>query len=55
MQLPGTGTPGSRASAAAALGEHTREILEEFGYPAEEIDRLVRNAIVIDGTRKVKK
>jgi crotonobetainyl-CoA:carnitine CoA-transferase CaiB-like acyl-CoA transferase len=55
MQLPGTGTPGSRAPASASLGEHTREILEDFGYPAEEIDRFVRTAIVIDGKRKVQK
>ena len=53
MQLPGTGSSGSSAPAAAAVGEHTREILGECGYPAEEIDRLVRDAVVIDGKRKV--
>jgi crotonobetainyl-CoA:carnitine CoA-transferase CaiB-like acyl-CoA transferase len=55
MQLPGTGMPGARVPASAALGQHTREILEEFGYPTEEIDRLVRTAIVIDGKRKIQK
>jgi crotonobetainyl-CoA:carnitine CoA-transferase CaiB-like acyl-CoA transferase len=55
MQLPGTATAGSRAPASASLGEHTREILEDFGYPAEEIDRFIRTAIVIDGKRKVQK
>ena len=55
MQIPGTGTSGSRVSASAALGEHTREILEEFGYAAEEVDRLLRKAVVVDGKRKVQK
>lgn len=53
MQMPGTGSSGFRASASAALGEHSREILGEHGYPAEEIDRLIREAVVIDGKRKV--
>jgi crotonobetainyl-CoA:carnitine CoA-transferase CaiB-like acyl-CoA transferase len=53
MQLPGTGSSGSSALASAAVGEHTREILEECGYLAEEIDRLIRDAVVIDGKRKV--
>jgi crotonobetainyl-CoA:carnitine CoA-transferase CaiB-like acyl-CoA transferase len=55
MQLPGTGMPGARVPASASLGQHTYEILEEFGYPTEEIDRLVRTAIVIDGKRKIQK
>jgi crotonobetainyl-CoA:carnitine CoA-transferase CaiB-like acyl-CoA transferase len=53
MQLPGTGSSGSTAAASAAVGEHTREILEECGYLAEEIDRLIRDAVVIDGKRRV--
>jgi formyl-CoA transferase len=33
--------------AAPQLGQHTREILAGFGYPAEEIDRLRRAGVVI--------
>jgi crotonobetainyl-CoA:carnitine CoA-transferase CaiB-like acyl-CoA transferase len=32
--------------AAPALGQHSREILTEIGYPAEEIDRLLGAGVV---------
>jgi crotonobetainyl-CoA:carnitine CoA-transferase CaiB-like acyl-CoA transferase len=34
-------TPGSVRRGAPILGEHTREILAEYGYSAAEIDRLI--------------
>jgi crotonobetainyl-CoA:carnitine CoA-transferase CaiB-like acyl-CoA transferase len=52
MLVPGTGAPNTRLPASAALGEHTCEILQELNYPAEEIQRLVRTAVVVDGKRK---
>jgi crotonobetainyl-CoA:carnitine CoA-transferase CaiB-like acyl-CoA transferase len=39
-------TPGSITSHAPELGEHTRPILEELGYSAEEIDRLKNSGIL---------
>jgi crotonobetainyl-CoA:carnitine CoA-transferase CaiB-like acyl-CoA transferase len=33
--------------AAPQLGQHSREILESFGYPAEEIERLRGAGVVI--------
>jgi len=40
-------TPGSVRRAPPVLGEHTREILAELGYRAEEIDQLVRDGAAV--------
>ena len=42
---PGSG-PGGALSPAPRLGEHTREILAEFGFAAQEIQALERSGIV---------
>lgn len=55
MLLPGTGAAKQRVPASAALGEHTYEILEEYGHSAAEIGRLVEAGTVIDGKRKEQK
>lgn len=39
-------TPGSIRSHAPDLGEHTREILEELGLPAEKIEELQKSGVV---------
>jgi len=39
-------TPTEVACAAPILGEHTREVLREFGYPDAEIDRFVTEGVV---------
>lgn len=39
-------TRGELSAPAPDLGAHTREVLEEFGIPAEEIDRLARGGVV---------
>ena len=39
-------TPTETARAAPMLGEHTREVLREFGYTDAEIDRFVAEGIV---------
>jgi crotonobetainyl-CoA:carnitine CoA-transferase CaiB-like acyl-CoA transferase len=44
-------TPGGVRRAAPLLGEHTREVLAEHGYPAAEIDALVAAGVVLDGAR----
>ena len=49
---PYSGAPHTRLPASAALGEHTGEILQELNYPTDEIQRLVRTAVVVDGKRK---
>jgi crotonobetainyl-CoA:carnitine CoA-transferase CaiB-like acyl-CoA transferase len=40
-------TPGSVRSAAPVYGQHTREVLGEFGYAAAEIDALVATRTVV--------
>jgi len=40
-------TPGSVHHGAPQLGEHTREVLKEYGYSEAEIDRLAGNGDVI--------
>jgi crotonobetainyl-CoA:carnitine CoA-transferase CaiB-like acyl-CoA transferase len=35
---------------APGLGEHTRELLTELGYPAERIDDLVARSVVVSGS-----
>ena len=40
-------TPGGVAAGAPRLGEHSREILAEHGYAADEIDRLIAAKAVI--------
>ncbi len=39
-------TPAAAAAAAPPLGEHTSEVLEGFGYSAEEIDKLREEGVV---------
>jgi crotonobetainyl-CoA:carnitine CoA-transferase CaiB-like acyl-CoA transferase len=39
-------TPGKVASAAPLFGEHTREVLAQYGYSAEEIETLVAEGAV---------
>jgi len=39
-------TPTEAARAAPMLGEHTREVLREFGYQDAEIDRFVAEGVV---------
>lgn len=48
INIPGTPglEPGSFAATAPHLGEHSREILREAGYPAGEIDELISAAAV---------
>lgn len=46
-------TPGSVRRAAPALGEHTREVLLEYGFSAAEADALAAcGAVMIPGTTK---
>jgi len=40
-------TPASLRRAAPIYGEHTREILEEAGYGASDIDALIANKVVV--------
>ena len=40
-------TPGKVARAAPVLGQHTREVLAEFGFPAAEIDALVASGAAL--------
>jgi crotonobetainyl-CoA:carnitine CoA-transferase CaiB-like acyl-CoA transferase len=42
-------TPARVTRPAPALGEHTREVLAEAGYPADEIDALVAEGVVVAG------
>jgi crotonobetainyl-CoA:carnitine CoA-transferase CaiB-like acyl-CoA transferase len=39
-------TPAGRAHAAPLLGQHTRDVLREFGYSEEEIDTLIARGVV---------
>jgi crotonobetainyl-CoA:carnitine CoA-transferase CaiB-like acyl-CoA transferase len=43
-------TPAQVDRAAPLLGEHTREVLQEFGYDDEAIDRLVADGVVAERT-----
>ena len=40
-------TPGKVSRAAPVLGEHTREVLAEFGFSADEIDALVASGAAL--------
>jgi len=40
------GTPAVAPKPAPALGEHTRAVLAEFGYTADEIDALIAEGVV---------
>jgi len=41
-----SGTPAEIRRPAPALGEHTREILAEIGYTADEIDGLRADGVI---------
>ena len=41
-----SGTPASIRRRAPALGEHTREVLEDGGFTAGEIDALLESGVV---------
>ncbi len=45
-------TPGTVASSAPVYGQHTREILEQAGYAAAEIDQLVAERVVAEPTQR---
>jgi crotonobetainyl-CoA:carnitine CoA-transferase CaiB-like acyl-CoA transferase len=40
-------TPGAVTAPAPALGEHTREVLAEFGFGGAEIETLIREGAVV--------
>ncbi len=42
-------TPGKVARAAPTLGQHSREILAEYGFTRDEIERFVKNGAVAAG------
>ncbi len=42
-------TPGKVSRAAPLLGQHTREVLEEFGFSRAEIDALVQSGAAVAG------
>jgi crotonobetainyl-CoA:carnitine CoA-transferase CaiB-like acyl-CoA transferase len=44
-------TPGQAAGSAPRLGEHTREILAELGYPAAEIEQLIAGGFARQAAR----
>jgi crotonobetainyl-CoA:carnitine CoA-transferase CaiB-like acyl-CoA transferase len=45
------GSPGGQQSLAPQLGEHSVALLQEAGYGADEIARLVKDGVTIDGRR----
>jgi crotonobetainyl-CoA:carnitine CoA-transferase CaiB-like acyl-CoA transferase len=48
-------TPGSVNRAAPVLGEHTREVLLEYGFSEAEVDKMAaQGAVTIPGTMKAK-
>jgi crotonobetainyl-CoA:carnitine CoA-transferase CaiB-like acyl-CoA transferase len=40
-------TPCAVTEPAPTLGQHTRDVLGEFGYDGAEIERLIREKVVI--------
>jgi crotonobetainyl-CoA:carnitine CoA-transferase CaiB-like acyl-CoA transferase len=42
-----SGTPGGITRPAPLFGQHTRSVLEEAGYAANEIDRLLADGAAI--------
>jgi len=40
-------TPGKVSRPAPVLGQHTREVLEEFGFSRAEIDALVQSGAAV--------
>jgi crotonobetainyl-CoA:carnitine CoA-transferase CaiB-like acyl-CoA transferase len=40
-------TPGKVARAAPLLGQHTREVLSEYGFTSREIDDLIREGAAV--------
>lgn len=49
LPLKLSASPGGVRRGAPLLGEHTREVLAEHGYPAGEIDALVAAGAALDG------
>ena len=47
-------TPGRIWGPPLGVGDHTREILAELGYPAEQVDRLCQDGITVDARDAVK-
>jgi crotonobetainyl-CoA:carnitine CoA-transferase CaiB-like acyl-CoA transferase len=45
------GSPGGQQSLAPQLGEHSVALLQEAGYGADEIARLVKDGVTVDGRR----
>lgn len=50
MLQPGTAAPGTRLQAPPQPGQHTREILTENGYAADEINRLIAKGAIFEAT-----
>jgi crotonobetainyl-CoA:carnitine CoA-transferase CaiB-like acyl-CoA transferase len=46
-----SGTPGAVTSGAPVYGEHTRSVLREHGFSAEDIDRLAATGVVAAADR----
>jgi len=40
-------TPGRVVSGAPVYGQHTREVLAEYGYDYGEIDKLIAKGVVV--------
>ena len=39
-------TPATIRSPAPLVGQHSREVLEEFGFPPDEIERLIEQGAI---------
>jgi crotonobetainyl-CoA:carnitine CoA-transferase CaiB-like acyl-CoA transferase len=44
-------TPGNVQRGAPVLGQHTREVLAEIGFSLDEIERMEREGVVLQGER----
>ena len=51
MLIPGSAMHGMQLPAPPRLGEHTRDVLEEHGYPRPDIDRLLDLGAVREAAR----
>lgn len=50
MQLPGTATTDAGYAAPPAIGEHSRIVLDEFGYGTTDINRLIELGAVLQSS-----